>query len=618
MGDVSPKKRPGCGLLNVVFGGRSFWSRRHISSGKLHMANGKTSASTKQKRRRSGSNEVALLLDNAVPISDGPPNPITKDLDHPKISPVQHHHHQQQSPQHQQNYGRKPAEEARKVSPVQVHVSNQNYGYPDQGRKLHKEAVGVSGELECMINDRQKTKGNSTLVRASSSNVMLFGNLGNLRQSGVGGGGGGGGGNTNSYNVLDYLPKTAREAKETSKYPNSVMGNVVKKPHEVEDQKPSSDQPGGSLSRSLSTRMDPEQLKIMGNEDYKNGNFAEALAWYDAAISIAPNKASYRSNKSAALTALGRLIEAVFECREAIRIEPHYHRAHHRLANLYLRLGDGEKAMYHYKNSGTEADHQDIAKAEALQVHLNKCTEARRLRDWNTLIKETQSAISSGADSAPQAEALIKLRRHQEADEALTKGPNFQDDECTKYFGPIGNANLLVVRTQVDMAVGRFDDALLEAQRATKLDSNNKEANMVMRKAKAVAAARSTGNQLFKAAKFYEASNAYGEGLEHDPYNSVLLCNRAACRSKLGQYEKAVEDCSIALNLRPNYTKARLRRADCYAKLEKWEASIEDYEILHKEAPDDEEVREGLSEAKAQLEKHWSRDMEDKMKNDAD
>lgn len=57
---------------------------------------------------------------------------------------------------------------------------------------------------------------------------------------------------------------------------------------------------------------------------------------------------------------------------------------------------------------------------------------------------------------ALQAEALIKLRRHQEADEALTKGPNFQDDECTKYFGPIGNANLLVVRTQVDMAVGRL------------------------------------------------------------------------------------------------------------------------------------------------------------------
>ncbi|KAJ9170338.1 hypothetical protein P3X46_018453 [Hevea brasiliensis] len=586
MGDFSPHKRTSCGLFNAVFGRGHFLPRRTLSSSSLPTLSGETCVwtPTTPKRRRSGSDEAAFL-DNSPPISDGPLKPITKALDQPKIPAVQQqqHHH---PPQHQQNYGSKPAEEATKISqppeeatkisPVQVHFNNQNYGYPHRGRKICKEAVSIFGELENMIADHQKTKGNSTLVRASSSNVMLFGNLGNVRQSG-----GGGGRNNDSYNVLDYLPQPAREVNQmpNGKYPNSVMENV---------------QPGGSLCRALSTRMDPEQLKIMGNEDYKNGNFAEALAFYDAAISIDPNKASYRSNKSAALTALGRLLEAVFECREAIRIEPHYHRAHHR----------------------PEADDVEIAKAKGLQVHLNKCTEARRQRDWNTLIKETQAAISSGADSAPPA--LIKLHRHQEADEALTKGPNFQDDECTKYFGPICNANLLMVLTQVDMAVGRFDDALAAAQRATRLDSNNKQANMVMRKARALAAARSTGNQLFKAAKFYEASNAYGEGLEHDPYNSVLLCNRAACRSKLGQYEKAVEDCNVALNVRPNYSKARLRRADCYAKLEKWEASIQDYEILHKEAPDDEEVSEGLLEAKAQQhKKHRGRDMKNQMKHGA-
>lgn len=55
-----------------------------------------------------------------------------------------------------------------------------------------------------------------------------------------------------------------------------------------------------------------------------------------------------------------------------------------------------------------------------------------------------------------QAEALLKLRRPQEADEALKKGPNFDIDECTKFFGPIGSASLLVIRAQVDMAAGRF------------------------------------------------------------------------------------------------------------------------------------------------------------------
>lgn len=84
--------------------------------------------------------------------------------------------------------------------------------------------------------------------------------------------------------------------------------------------------------------------------------------------------------------------------------------------------------MYHFKHSGPEADPEDIVKAKAVQTHLTKCTEAKRLRDWNGLITETTNTISSGADAAPQvyalqAEALLKTHRHQEADDALSKCP---------------------------------------------------------------------------------------------------------------------------------------------------------------------------------------------------
>ncbi|KAG5041179.1 hypothetical protein JHK85_013655 [Glycine max] len=331
-------------------------------------------------------------------------------------------------------------------------------GYVNSGRRVPKEAIGISGELESMITDRQK--GSSSLVRASSSNVMMFGNLGNLRQ----------GGNTNTY---------SQNPVASGRYTNQTV----------------------------------ENLKIMGNEDYNNGRFQDALALYDAAIAIHPNKASYRSNRSAALTALGRLLEAVFECREAIQIEPRYKRAHYRLGNLNM-------------------------------------SDLTREKD----------------DSAPhifalQAEAFLMLRRHQHAEEAMLKGSNFDVDHCIQFFGPICNANTLVTQAWVHLAAGRFEDALVAIQRASRLDPNNNEIKKLM-------------------------------------------------RSKTGQLEKAMEDCNAALSLHPSYSKARLRRADCNAKvkiekhlnkLKRCETSIQDYEILLKETPEDEELRRTLLEAKSIL-----------------
>ncbi|KAJ1406836.1 Thioredoxin-like superfamily [Sesbania bispinosa] len=339
-----------------------------------------------------------------------------------------------------------------------------------------------------------------------------------------------------------------------------VMGNIMRK---------SSDELAQFRS-PRTNRVDPEALKSMGNEAYKQGRFAEALALYDRAIALDSNKATYHCNKSAALIGLGRLQQAIVGCEEAIRLEPSYGRAHSRLATIYFRLGEAEKALN--CNQATPYVDSELAfQAQALQNHLNKCTEARKVNDWKVILKETQSAISLGADSAPQVyalqtEALLKLLRHQEAYATYEKMPKFDLDWCNKSFGVVRSAYLLMIRAQVYLAAGRFEDAVKASQQAAKLDPSNCELNAVVRRARAVTSARMSGNLLFKASKFMEACAVYNEGLEHDPHNSVLLCNRAACRSKLGQFEKAIEDCNVALTVQPSYSKARLRRADCNAK----------------------------------------------------
>lgn len=165
-----------------------------------------------------------------------------------------------------------------------------------------------------------------------------------------------------------------------------------------------------------------------------------------------------------------------------------------------------------------------------------------------------------------RAEALMKLQRHEEAYTVIQKGPNLKTSHGIRVFGSAKTAYLLIIRAQVYTLVGRFDDGISLAQESAKLDISN-EIIMILRRIQGVASARLKGNELFKESKYTEACCMYTEGLEQDPYNSVLLFNRAACRFKLRQFEKSVEDCTAALVLRPSYAKARLRRADCYVKV---------------------------------------------------
>ncbi|KAF7822924.1 inactive TPR repeat-containing thioredoxin TTL3 [Senna tora] len=395
---------------------------------------------------------------------------------------------------------------------------------------------------------------------------------------------------------------------------NIMRGGIkLSNTRHVVDENVSGNSQFGGLSGVVKRAMgssDPEEVKKTGNDLYRSGNFVEALSLYDRAISISPNNAAYRSNRAAALTALGRLAEAARECEEAVKLDPSYGRAHQRLASLYLRFGQVENAKRHLYVPGQQVDQSELQKLRLLEKHLNRCAEARKIGDWKSALRESDAAIAVGADFSPQlvackAEAYLKLHQLEDSESSLSNIHKLEGcpPSCsqTKFFGMVGEAYVPFVHAQVEMALGRFENAVASAEKASLLDYHNAEVGRVINTVKMVARARSRGNDHFSSGKFSEACSAYGEGLKYDSSNYILYCNRAVCWSKLELWEKSVEDCNQALNIQPNYTKALFRRAVSNAKLERWAEVVKDYETLKRELPGDNEVVESLRKAQLAL-----------------
>lgn len=199
-------------------------------------------------------------------------------------------------PEKQQNnfviYKNKNQPEKRRTTNSNLVLNSEYYT-----QKLRKVPTFTSSELSLTIH----RKSNAGAGNSSASN------LGNLKQNG------------NKKSISQDVKGSAKTLhKGISNY--STMGNILKNPNNYKQ-----------------NRLDPEEIKSIGNEKFRLGKLEEALSLYNQAIALDPGKACFYSNKSAALMGLGRLVEAVFQCLEAIRIEPSYQNAHFRLARLYFR-----------------------------------------------------------------------------------------------------------------------------------------------------------------------------------------------------------------------------------------------------------------------------------------
>lgn len=173
----------------------------------------------------------------------------------------------------------------------------------------------------------------------------------------------------------------------------------------------------------------------------------------------------------------------------------------------------------------------------------------------------------------------------------------------------------------------RFAAAVTAIEKAAQIDNQNDEVTDELENIRLVVEAHKHGDEHFCSERYEQACTSYGEGLWVDPSNPVLYYNRAACWSKLGEWEKSLADSNRALLYWPQYAKALHLRAASNIKvryklvhftyffldkiinlivcdalqLKRWADAVRDYEILRQELPRDREVAANLSHARVEL-----------------
>merc|ERR1719335_200222 len=110
-------------------------------------------------------------------------------------------------------------------------------------------------------------------------------------------------------------------------------------------------------------------------------------------------------------------------------------------------------------------------------------------------------------------------------------------------------------------------------------------------------AAKGKGNTAFQAKDYQEAIKHFTEAISHDPNDHVFYSNRSACFASLEKYDKALEDGTKCVSLKPDWPKGYTRKGLAQFFLKQYDDAAETYKVGLKLAPEDATLKEGLQKA---------------------
>jgi len=280
-----------------------------------------------------------------------------------------------------------------------------------------------------------------------------------------------------------------------------------------------------------------EQLKSVGNDFFRRGQYKEAISQYQKASKVDPSNAAYHSNIAASYEKLKMWKESRDAAQDCIRANKTFLKGYFRLATAQQALKDyagAEKTLqdglvYDATNRDLKkmkADLIEKQRAEQVQSYLRKADEQLQSGDIAGAHKTIQQASRSGAGNSDVERMMAKIK------------PKYEAMERKRKAGLSGT------------------EALKEK-----------------------------GDQAYKNAQFEEAITHYSKcldalGEKTSPLAIKCLGNRAACYKQISHFDGTVEDCTYVLEVDPENVKALVRRAQAFEAVERYRFALQDVKAV--------------------------------------
>lgn len=367
-----------------------------------------------------------------------------------------------------------------------------------------------------------------------------------------------------------------------------------------------------NVVKSAATEQACEKWRLRGNQAYANGDFPKAEDCYSRGASIvSPNETSEScirasmlcySNRAATRMAVGRMREALADCKRAMAIDPNFLRVQIRAASCHLSLGETEEAVALFK--GCLRPVKDIIAGEATEG-LRKAQEVSECRDQAAELLDKRNPgdatnalriVDEALLISPHSErllelkalALLILRKYEEVIQVCEQSL----DSAERNYCFVDNDNQLCNEDSLECPgqfpaklwrwrmcakahfhLGRLEESLDLLLKYEEINSTVQKYGIESMESLTSFTAtirdllrhKAAGNKAFQEGKHAEAVEHYTAALacngESRPFSAVCFCNRAAASQALGYIADAIADCSRAIALDPNYAKAISRRA---------------------------------------------------------